>query len=279
MRFMILRKADSDTEAGNMPSEELLSAMADYNGEMVKAGIMVTGEGLKPSAKGARIKFRQGKPIVTDGPFAETKELLAGYTLIDVESKEEAIEWTKRWPALDANGEVELELRQAYELADFGQADGLAKHEKLSEQLSRQPSSMTPYLLFNGQCRDALALYADCFGGTIEGMLTHGDSPIAGEVPTEHRDLILHACLKFGKHMLMASDSPAELYEKPQGTFVQVTIDDAVQAERAFNKLAEGGKVRMPFEQTFWAHRFGMLADRFGILWMINCNLVSCDTE
>jgi hypothetical protein len=99
MRFMIIRKADKDTEAGVLPSEALLGAMLRYNEEMVKAGVMLAGEGLHPSAKGAKVKFKGGKPTVIDGPFTETKELIAGFSMIQVKSREEAIEWVKRWPA------------------------------------------------------------------------------------------------------------------------------------------------------------------------------------
>jgi hypothetical protein len=136
MRFMIIRKADKDTEAGVLPSEALLGAMMRYNEDMVKAGVMLAGEGLHPSAKGARVRFKGGKPTVIDGPFAETKELIAGFSMIQVKSREEAIEWLKRWPAEDANGEVELELRQVFEAEDFGEefTPELRKHEELLRQ-------------------------------------------------------------------------------------------------------------------------------------------------
>src|SRR3954463_5746067 len=120
MRFMIIRKADQDTEAGVLPSEELLGAMGAYMEAMGKAGILLGGEGLQASSKGARVQFSKGKPTVIDGPFAETKELMAGYCMIQVKSKEEALDWVKRWPAQDANGEVVLELRQVFEAEDFG---------------------------------------------------------------------------------------------------------------------------------------------------------------
>lgn len=120
MRFMIIRKADQDTEAGCQPSTQLLADMLAYHEAMAEAGVLISGEGLQPSAKGARIKFSGGKPTVTDGPLTEAKELIAGFTLIQVQSKEEALEWVKRWPALDADGEVELELRQVFEAEDFG---------------------------------------------------------------------------------------------------------------------------------------------------------------
>lgn len=115
MRFLIIRKADDQTEAGVMPTSELIAAMGTYNEELVKAGVMLAGEGLHPAARGARITFADGTPTVTAGPFTESKELIAGYTLIDVRTREEALEWVRRWPAEDGDGHVELELRQVYE--------------------------------------------------------------------------------------------------------------------------------------------------------------------
>ena len=121
MRFMIIRKADPQTEAWAKPSRALVDAMMSYNEEMIRAGVMLGGDGLKPSSRGARIKFSRGKPKVIDGPFAESKELVAGYTIIQVGSREEALAWVKRWPVEDGDGEVELELRELYEADDFGE--------------------------------------------------------------------------------------------------------------------------------------------------------------
>jgi hypothetical protein len=137
MRFMIIRKADAHTEADDKPTQELVTAMMAYNEEMIRAGVMVGGDGLQPSRKGARLKFRKGKPTVTDGPFTEAKELVAGYTLINVKSREEAIEWAKRWPAVDGDGEVELELRQIYEIDDFGPefSPAIRKQEELLQEV------------------------------------------------------------------------------------------------------------------------------------------------
>ena len=115
---MIIRKADKSTEAGVMPSEALLAAMLKYNEELMKAGVLLQGEGLQPSSKGFRVSTSSGKPTVVDGPFTETKELIAGFTMIQVRSKEEAIEWVKRWPAED--GDAMLEVRQVFEADDFG---------------------------------------------------------------------------------------------------------------------------------------------------------------
>src|SRR5213075_2642187 len=119
MRFMILIKADKNTEAGVMPSERLLAEMGKFNEELVKAGVMLAGEGLHPSSKGARVQFSREKRTVIDGPFAETKELIAGFWLWQVQSKEEAIEWVKRCPN-PMGVESEIEIRQVFEPEDFG---------------------------------------------------------------------------------------------------------------------------------------------------------------
>lgn len=120
MRFMIIIKASADSEAGVMPSQELLTAMGNYNEELVKAGIMLAGEGLHPSSKGARVKFSGEQRSVIDGPFIETKELIAGFWLWKVKSKEEAIEWVKRCPNPMPGTEAEIEIRQVFEAEDFG---------------------------------------------------------------------------------------------------------------------------------------------------------------
>lgn len=119
MRFMIIVKADKNTEAGKMPSEQLLADMGKFNEELAKAGVLLGMEGLHPSAKGARVKFSGDKRTVVDGPFAETKELIAGYWLWQVKSKEEAIEWVKRCPN-PTGAESEIEIRQVFEADDFG---------------------------------------------------------------------------------------------------------------------------------------------------------------
>jgi hypothetical protein len=119
MRFMVIVKATKESEAGVMPSEQLLADMGKYNEELAKAGVMLAGEGLQPSSKGARVKFSGKKRTVVDGPFAETKELIAGFWLIQARSKEEAIEWVKRAPN-PHEGESEIEIRQVFEAEDFG---------------------------------------------------------------------------------------------------------------------------------------------------------------
>jgi hypothetical protein len=144
MRFMVIVKATKDSEAGILPSTEMLTEMGKYNEELVKAGVMLAGEGLHPSSKGARVRFSGDKRTVIDGPFTETKELIAGFWLWQVKSKEEAIEWVKRCPN-PMPGESEIEIRQVFDPADFG--DNLTpelkeQEERLrtqAEQLSKSP--------------------------------------------------------------------------------------------------------------------------------------------
>jgi hypothetical protein len=138
MRFMVIVKASKESEAGMLPPTELLNQMGKYNEELVKAGVMLAGEGLHPSSKGARVKFSGDKRTVIDGPFAETKELIAGFWMWKVKSKEEAIEWLKRAPF---GGGVEIELREVFELCDFGDAatpEVRERDERLRAQISNQ---------------------------------------------------------------------------------------------------------------------------------------------
>jgi hypothetical protein len=138
MRFMVMVRSNKDSESGALPSQELLTAMGQYNEELVKAGVMLAGEGLHPSSKGARVRFSGDKRTVIDGPFAETKELIAGFWILQVKSKEEAIEWVKRCPN-PLPGESEIELRQIYEAEDFGPEftpELQAQEERLRAQMT-----------------------------------------------------------------------------------------------------------------------------------------------
>lgn len=272
MRFMVIVKATEQSEAGVLPGEELLLAMGRYNEELIKAGIMVSGDGLKASSHGARVTFKGDQRIVTDGPFAEVKELVAGYWIWQLPSLAEAIEWVKRCPNPMA-GESDIEIRPLFELEDFAPGEGVELHERLREENSRKPvpQQINPYLLFNGNCEEAFNFYAETLGGVIEAMMPHAGTEAANHVPAEWHAKILHARLRVGNQVLMASDAPPGQYQAPQGFSVSLQIDDPAEAERAFFALAEGGTVQMPFGETFWAHRFGMAVDRFGTPWMINC--------
>jgi hypothetical protein len=122
MKFLVIRRADAETEAGVLPSEQLIREMTDFNEGLVKAGIMLEGAGLAPSAKGAKVKFNNGQPTIIDGPFTEAKELIAGYSILEVKDKAEVIEIVKRWPQIDGHGNVEVEIRQLITAEDFGPA-------------------------------------------------------------------------------------------------------------------------------------------------------------
>jgi len=139
MRFMMIVKANKDSEAGIMPEEKLIAAMTKYNEELAKAGVLLDLSGLQPSAKGARIKFSGGKRTVVNGPFGDAKDLIAGYWLIQVKSKEEAIEWAKRAPAPHGEGkDGEIELRQLFELEDFAPSEAIEQARKLEDKLPKK---------------------------------------------------------------------------------------------------------------------------------------------
>ena len=140
MRFMVMVKATKDSEAGVLPDEKLLADMGKFNEELVKAGVMLAGEGLQPSSKGTRVRFSGAKRTVIDGPFAETKELVAGFWLWQVKSKEEAIEWVKRCPNPFPGTESEIEIRQVFEAEDFG-AEFTPELRKQEERLRAQVSA------------------------------------------------------------------------------------------------------------------------------------------
>jgi len=132
MRFMIMVRANGETEAGVMPEEKLIAAMAKYHEELMKAGVLLDASGLQPSSKGARIKYSGGKRTLIDGPFAEAKELVAGYTLIQVKSRDEALEWAKRFPnPMGEGADAEIEIRQLYELEDFGPSDSVERFREI----------------------------------------------------------------------------------------------------------------------------------------------------
>jgi len=136
MRFMMLVKADKKSEAGVLPDEKILAEMGKYNEGLVKAGVLLAGEGLQPTSKGARVSFAGGKPKVTDGPFTESKELIAGFWMIQVKSKEEAIEWARRVPFQEG----EIELRQVFELSDFpGEGEEWREQERAFRDRTAKP--------------------------------------------------------------------------------------------------------------------------------------------
>jgi len=130
---------------------------------------------------------------------------------------------------------------------------------------------LNPYLMFNGQCETAFKFYEKCIGGKIVMMMRYGDSPMAEQLPHEWRNKVIHATLALGNHRLQGADVPPENYLKPQGFSVLLNVDDAPEADRIFNTLAEKGAVEIQLQETFWALRFGTLVDQFGTPWLIQC--------
>jgi hypothetical protein len=138
MRFMVMVKANKMSESDALPDEKLVAEMGKFNEELVKAGVLLAAEGLKPSSKGARVRFSGGKRTVIDGPFAETKELIAGFWILQLKSKEEAIEWVKRCPHPFGSGEAEIEIRQVFEAEDFAASDPTGELRRHEEELRKQ---------------------------------------------------------------------------------------------------------------------------------------------
>jgi uncharacterized glyoxalase superfamily protein PhnB len=270
MRFMIIVRATKDSEAGVMPSEELLTAMGKYNEELVKAGIMQAGEGLHPSSKGARVRFSGKQRSVIDGPFAETKELIAGFWIWQVKSKQEAIEWVKRCPN-PMPGESDIEIRQIFEAEDFGaeltpelreQEQRLAK-QMASQQVKPIPDGMhtvTPHLICKGAA-DAIEFYKKAFGAVEEGRLPTPDGRL------------MHALLRVAGSAVMLVDEMPEWGALGPTTLkgTPVTIHLYVPDADAFfaRAVAAGAKATMPLQDMFWGDRYGKLEDPFGHHWSV----------
>lgn len=131
---------------------------------------------------------------------------------------------------------------------------------------------VSPYLSFNGNCAEALAFYETALGAKVEGAMTWGESPMAGQCPPGDENKIMHAAVQVGESLVMCSDAPPTMYSQPQGITVSLHVDDTGEAERVFGALSDGGTVRFALAETFWAKKFGMVVDRFGIPWMVNCS-------
>lgn len=265
MKFMLMRKADSETEQGILPTDELFKAMLEYNDRMIQAGVFLFGNGLRPTSEGCRIVFRNGQPEVLRGPFTPPGEQLAGYSVLEVDSLEQAIEWARQWPTLDSNGNAVLELRRYFEPGDFAPGPLVEAHQ----QQLKMPVEVNIHLGFPGTYREAMTFYHQTIGGTLEALITYGETPAAAEVPPEAADLIIHGSLNIRGRRLMGADMAGECQQVAQGTCIHLEYDDQDRAAEVFDQLQQGGQVTMPFAETFWASRFGMVTDRFGISWMI----------
>ncbi len=274
MRVMVFVKATRSSEAGELPSEQLMVDMGRFNEELVKAGIMKDGEGLKPSSQGLRVHFSGANRTVIDGPFPETKELVAGYWLWEVSSLEEAVEWVKRCPNPMLE-DSDIEIRPLYEMADFAAIDPtgeFAKHEEgLRNTLAARSSNVQPYLFFAGRCEEALAFYQQAIGAQVGMVLRFHESPDPvpeGMLQAGFEKKIMHSEFTVGQLTIMASDGCDDTTVF-SGFRLALSVPTVADAERVFTALADGGTVDMPLGPTFWSPCYGQVTDKFHVGWMV----------
>ncbi|MCA9184455.1 MAG: YciI family protein [Pirellulaceae bacterium] len=273
MRVMIIVKASTSSEAGEMPNEQLLTDMGNFNETLVKAGIMRAGDGLKPSSEGVRVHFSGSDRTVMNGPFAETKELIAGYWLWDVNSMEEAIQWVKRCPN-PMMEDSDIEIRPVFEAEDFGEEytpELREKGDQMRTDVAVQQAMVQPYLFFGGRCEEALEFYRSAVGAHVLMKMRFSESPDRvpeGMLQKGFEEKIMHASITIGRQTIMASDGCND-QSKFDGFRLALSVATEAAADRVFDALADGGKIDMPLGKTFWSPRYGMVTDRFGIGWMV----------
>ncbi|MFG0294488.1 MAG: YciI family protein [Maioricimonas sp. JB045] len=274
MRVMVMVKATEQSETGQLPSEQLLKEMMEFNNQLVEAGIMKAGEGLKPSSEAVRVHFSGKDRSVTDGPFAETKELIAGYWIWEVDSMEQAIEWVKRCPN-PMDDDSDIDIRPIFEMEDFADVDPDGEitrgEEQLMNTVAGRNATVQPYLFFGGTCEEALEFYRTAIGARIGMVLRFSESPEPapeGMVPPGFENRIMHCDFTVGDLTIMASDGCNE-GEAPTGFRLTLTVPTEVDARRLYDALADGGTADMPLTKTFFSPCYGQVTDRFGVGWMV----------
>lgn len=277
MKVMVMVKATESSEAGKLPSQELMRDMMAFNEELVTAGLMLAGDGLKPTSEGYRVRFDGQSRTVTRGPFSETNELLAGYWIWEVNNMEEALEWVKRCP--NPMEEVsDIEIRSFYEMADFADADPTGavqqQEESLKKKIAMQQATITTYLFFNGDCQNAVNYYREHLQAELHSLMFLSDHPAtddAPELPENANELVMHAEFSIGQQTFFASDwcTQGSAAQTENSHMLALTLQEQSDVERIFSALSEGGKVIMPLSETFWSPLFGQVVDRFGIGWML----------
>lgn len=275
MKVMVMVKASPGSEAGKPPTEALMTAMMNFNEQLVKAGVMESGDGLKPSSEGLRVRFSGDKRVVTTGPFTETNELIAGYWIWNVKSMEEAVEWVKKCPNPMDDEDSDIEIRSFYEIEDFAAADPTGKlreqEKKMQNTVAMRNAKVNNYLFFSGRCEEALNFYQQHLGATVNFMMRFNESP--DPVPADmlqegFENKIMHADFSLGDVNVFASDgcNDASGFD---GFRLSLTLGHADDAHRVFDALSIGGKVDMPLAKTFWSPLYGQVTDQFGIGWMV----------
>ncbi len=281
MRVTVFVKATASSEAGIQPDsqqfKDMMAAMGRYNAELVKAGIMLDGDGLKPSSKAVRVRFSGTDRTVINGPFAETKELVAGYWLWEVPSMEEAIAWVKKCPN-PMPEDSEIEIRPSNTAEDFGEAmtpELRTQEAKLSADVAMRKATVQSYLFFDGCCEEAIGFYTSAMHAKVTMLMRWNESPDPpppGMLPPGFETKIMHCEFQVGGITLMASDGcPSWPDEgRPRTGFrLALTVPTEALVDQIFNALAVGGRVDMPLAKTFWSPRYGMVTDKFGIGWMV----------
>lgn len=273
MKVVVFVKATPSSEAGQLPTQQLMEEMGQFNKELLNAGLMQSGDGLKPSSQGVRVRFSGTDRIVTKGPFTETNELVAGFWLWEVASLDEAIEWVKKCPNPMLE-DSDIEIRPVFEPEDFGEVftpELQEQENQLLAELSMRKATTQPYLFFHGRCEEALEFYRTTAGARLGMVLRFNESPEpapAGLIPAGWENKIMHCEFSIGHSLIMASDGCSE-----SGNFagfrLALTVPTEADAERVFHALAEGGTVEMPLSKTFWSPRYGQLTDKFGVGWMV----------
>ncbi|WP_416398916.1 YciI family protein [Allohahella sp. A8] len=274
MKVMIIVKATASSEAGEMPDPALMEAMGKYNEELVKAGIMQAGEGLKPSKEGFRVRFDGDSREVNRGPFPATSELIAGFWIWEVKNLEHAIEWVKRCPNPMPESS-EIEIRPFFEMSDFEEipdtADTLEKEDEMRQQLALREAQTNTYLFLGNRTEEALKYYEQHLGAVIHTMMRFSESPDPipeGALPPGAENGIMHAEFSVGTTRLFASDGCGDA-ANPAGFSIAFTVANVELAKTAFDALADGGEVTMPLQETFWSPLYGQVKDRFGLPWMV----------
>lgn len=271
MRVAVFVKASKASEAGEMPRETLLAEMGAYNEELVKAGIMKDGAGLHPTSKAVRVRFSGKNRTVINGPFAETKELVAGYWVWEVQSMDEAIAWLKKCPnPMDEDSDVEI--RPYFEADDFGAEftpELRAKEAELEATLSMQKANVQPYVFFGGRCEEALEFYKTALHAKVGMVMKFNQSPEpCPGLQQGFENKVMHCDFTVGNVTILASDG-CDDKSSFHGFRLALSVPTEADAQRVFHALAQKGKVDMPLVKTFWSPCYGMVTDQFGLGWMV----------
>tara|TARA_Y100001968_G_scaffold333806_1_gene399698 strand:+ start:5193 stop:6065 length:873 start_codon:yes stop_codon:yes gene_type:complete len=278
MKVMVIVKATDSSEAGVMPTQALMNAMGEFNEELVKAGIMESGDGLKPSSQGFRVRFSGSKREVIQGPFVETNELIAGYWIWNVVSIEQAIEWVKKCPNPMLE-DSDIEIRPFYSMEDYADWDTTGEFAKKEQclrdtvamQNRMQQAALNNYLFFSGRCEEALNYYQEHLGASISLLMRFSDSP--DPLPEDllvpgFENKVMHCEFNIADSKVLASDGCGD-GTNMSGFSLALTLSDPDEAHRVFNALAKDGQINMPLAETFWSPLYGQVTDQFGVAWMV----------